>query len=172
MAGRKSIYDTMIAPRLDEIKKWSSLGVTDKRIAEMLGISEPTFFKYKKEKEELRDIVLLGRSYAVEQIENAMYQSALGGKQTLKKSMKVKRVLYQKGKKDKEVEIMEPYEEEIYISPNVTAAIYLLKHWAKEKGYTNDPLTLEFKREELAYKKELEGLGQENEEDDPFNVDL
>lgn len=172
MAGRKNVYDTMIAPRLDDIKKWASLGVTDKRMSEMLGISEQTFMKYKKEKEEFKDIILLGRSYAVEQIENAMYQSALGGKQTLKKAMKVKRVLYQKGKKDKEVEVMEPYEEEIYLAPNVTACIYLLKHWAKDKGYTNDPLTLEFKKEELAYKKELEGLGQENEENDPFNVDF
>ena len=46
MAGRKSIYETYIEPRLDEIKQWSSIGVTDKKMAEYLGISEPTFIKY------------------------------------------------------------------------------------------------------------------------------
>lgn len=172
MAGRKSVYDTMIAPRLEEVRKWSSLGVTDKRIAELLGVSEPTFFKYKREKDELRESLILGRAYAVEQIENAMYQSAIGGKQVLKKAMKVKKTLYAKGKKDKEVEVMEPYDEEVYYAPNVTAGIYLLKHWAKEKGYTNDPLTLEFKKQELEYKKEMEGLGNNDEENDPFNFNL
>ena len=45
--------------------------------------------------------------------------------------------------------------EEVYIPPNATSAIYLLKHWGKLRGYTNDPLSLELKKEELELKKEI-----------------
>ena len=41
---------------------------------------------------------------------------------TLKKAMKVKTVEYENGKKIREIEEIVPYDEEIYIPPNTTAA--------------------------------------------------
>lgn len=153
--GRKSAYETKIKPRLSEIKEWTEEGANDTEISRRLNISKATFYKYLAEYKEFAEAVKSGRFKAVEKIENAMFESALGGKQTLKKAMKVKKILYKDGKKDKETEVMEPYEEEVYIAPNTTAGIFLLKHWAKDKGYTNDPLTLELKKQELELKKEI-----------------
>ena len=154
-AGRKNAYETKIKPRLKEIQEWSKEGANDIEIIRRLKISKATYYKYLTKYKEFADSVKRGRSEAVEKLENAMFNCALGGKQKLQKAMKVKKILYKDGKKDKEIEVMEPYEEEVFIAPNVTAGIFLLKHWAKEKGYTNDPLSLELKKEELELKKEI-----------------
>lgn len=154
--GRKSAFDTIIKPNLENIKQWTKDGLTDAEIIKKLGINKSTYYRYKSDNKELKDCVKDGRSEAVEKLEKTMFQSAMGGKETVKKSMKVKKIKYKDGKKELEYETMEPYEEEIYTPPNVTAAIFLLKHWAKDKGYTNDPQTLELKREEFEHQKEMD----------------
>lgn len=156
-AGRKSAYEQKIKPRLSEIKKWLEKGVTEKSIAKKLGISYSTFNKYKVEKTEFAELCK-NRGKCVDDIENSMFEAAIGGKQTLKKVMKVKHVEYENGKRLKEYETLEPYEEEVYFPPNTTAGIYLLKHWGKDKGYTNDPATLRLKREEFEHKKEIDEM--------------
>ncbi len=159
MAGRKNVYDTKIKPHLESIKKWIADGATEQSIAKTLGVSHTTFNKYKNEKVELMEAVKRNRMPCVDNIENSMYKAALGGKETLKKVMKVKHIEYQEnGKRLREYETLEPYEEEVYFPPNTTAGIYLLKHWGKEKGYTNDPATLELKRQEFEHKKEIDEI--------------
>ena len=153
IAGRKGIYDEKIKSRFKDIEKWARKGVTEKAIAKNLGVSYSTFNKYKVEKIELSDLLKKSRLVAVEEIENAMYECAIGGKQVVKKYAKCKKIKYENGKKISEEEVMESYDEEVYIPPNTTAAIYLLKHWGKSQGYTNDPLTLDLKKEELKFKK-------------------
>ena len=153
--GRKSAFDERIKPNLEKIKDWAKDGCTDAEIAKKLGVAKSTYFKYKAENAELMDTVKTGREEAVDKLEHAMFDSAIGGKQTIKKAMKVRRVIYENGKKSEEFETMVPYEEEVYIPPNTTAGIFLLKHWGKERGYTNDPLTLALKKEELELKKEI-----------------
>ena len=46
MAGRRSKYNE-VKERFDEIKKWCSIGATDKEIAANLGIHLATFYDYK-----------------------------------------------------------------------------------------------------------------------------
>lgn len=157
-AGRKNAYDKKIKPRFDEIKEWVANGATERFIAKQLGVSHTTFEKYKNEKVEFLDIIKTHRRSCVKEIENSMYKSAVGGKETVKKFMKCKHVEYEDGKRVREYETLEPYEEEVYFPPNTTAGIYLLKHWAREKGYTNDPATLELKRQEFEYKKEIDEI--------------
>lgn len=151
--GRKDKWSSYIEPRLSDVKKWSEKGLTERQIADRLGVAYSTFNKYKSEKTELSEALKKGRDDAVDRIENAMFESAIGGKQTLKKAQKVKRIKYENGKKSMEAETMEYYEEEIYIPPNTTAGIYLLKHWGKDRGYTNDPIQLELKKRELELKE-------------------
>lgn len=154
MAGRKSVYETKVKPRFDEIKIWLEKGVTERSISQKLGIAYSTFNKYKVEKTEFSELLKINREKCVDDIENSMYEAAIGGKQVLKKYAKCRHVEYENGKRVSEKEIMVPYEEEIYLPPNTTAAIYLLKHWGKKRGYTNDPLTLKIKQQELKLKKE------------------
>lgn len=153
--GRKNVYDEKIKSRFDDIAKWVRNGVTERSIAKNLGIAYSTFNKYKSEKKELMELLKNNREIAVDDIENAMYASAVGGMQTVKKYMKCKHVEYENGKRVSEKEVMVPYEEEMYLPPNTTAAIYLLKHWGKSRGYTNDPLSLDIKKQELELKKEI-----------------
>lgn len=153
--GRKSVYDAKIKSRFPEIAEWVKNGATEKSIMKNLGVSHTTWTKYKNEKPELMELLNKNRALAVNEIENSMYLSALGGKQTVWKGMKVKKTEYENGKKVLEFETVEKYQEEVYVPPNTTAGIYLLKHWGRNRGYTNDPLTLELKKEELELKKEI-----------------
>lgn len=153
--GRKNVYDEKIKARFDDIARWARNGATERSIAKNLGIAYSTFNKYKAEKEELTELLKKNRFIAVDDIENAMYDAAIGGTQTIKKYTKCKRVEYENGKRVLEEEVMVPYQEEVYLPPNTTAGIYLLKHWGKDRGYTNDPLSLDLKKEELKLKKEV-----------------
>lgn len=153
--GRKNAYETKIKPRFSEIAEWAKKGVPERSMAKMLGVSVSTFEKHKSEFSEFSDLLKKNRMAAVDDIENSMYKSACGIKMVVQKSQKARRVEYENGKKVREWEEMTPYTEEVFVPPNPTAAIYLLKHWGKERGYTNDPLTLDLKKEELELKKEI-----------------
>lgn len=153
--GRKSVYETKIKSKFSDIAEWVRKGATERSIAKRLGVSVSTFEKYKSEFSEFSDLLKENRMAAVDDIENSMYQSACGMKRIVQKSQKTKHVEYENGRKVREWEEMTPYTEEVFVPPNPTAAIYLLKHWGKERGYTNDPLTLDLKKEELELKKEI-----------------
>ncbi len=56
--GRPSKFVTHVKPRFDEIKKWISEGLTEKEIAENLGVNAKVFCGYKKEYPELNDLLL------------------------------------------------------------------------------------------------------------------
>lgn len=152
MAGRKSTYDTVIVPRLDEIKEWLQQGKTDKECADLLGITPRTFSKHKNSISSFSSIIEKEREPKVKEIENSMFDSAIGFTKTLKKAMKVKTVEYENGKKIREIEEIVPYDEEIYIPPNTTAAIFLLKNWG---DYVNDPQILKLRQRELDLKTKI-----------------
>lgn len=153
--GRKNVYSSKIKCRFDEIAEWVKNGATERSIAEMLGVSYSTFNKYKAEKDEFSELLKKSREVTVDKIESAMFDSAVGFTKKVKKHMKCKRVEYENGKRVREEEVMVPYEEETYFPPNTTAAIYLLKHWGKDRGYTNDPVSIDLKKRELALKEKV-----------------
>lgn len=154
-AGRKDAYETKIKPRFQEIAEWAKKGVTERCMAKMLGVSVSTFEKHKSEKTEFSEILKKNRLAAVDDIENSMYKSSCGMKVDVIKHQKTKHVEYKDGRKVREWEEMTPYTDQVYVPPNPTAAIYLLKHWGRDRGYTNDPASLELKKEELELKKEI-----------------
>lgn len=148
--GRKSTYDTVILPHIEEIKEWLRQGKTDKECATLLGITPRTFSKHKNSISSFSSIIEKEREPKVEEIENSMFKSATGFTKKVQKAMKVKTVEYENGKRLREEEKIEYYDEEIYIPPNVTAGIFLLKNWG---DYVNEPQTLELKRRELELKE-------------------
>lgn len=161
------MYETQVKPNLPQIKEMAEHGLTQMQMADALKINIRTFEKYIQEEEDLRSAVHSGRQIAIEEIENAMFKSAIGGKEIVKKGMKVKKVVYENGKKKGEVEVVEPYDEEIYIKPDTTAGIFLLKNWAKDR-YSGDPQMLELKKKEHELKAKL--MEQEfDDEFDPFS---
>lgn len=153
--GRKSSFDTVILPNLEKIQELLKKGYSEKDVAKSIGVSYATWKKYKSILTDFSTLIYSAREQNIKELEKSMYMQALGFTKTIKKAMKIKEVEYEHGKKIREKEKIEFYEEEIYIPPSQSAGAFLLKNWAKNE-YSNNPAELEQKREELEYKKSLE----------------
>lgn len=140
----------IILDNLDNIAKWIAEGLTLAQIAKNLGVAESTLYKYKSGSTEIAETVKKGRRKNVTELENTMYASALGYTRKVKKYQKVKRVLYENGKKSEEWEEMVEYEEEVFYPPDNTAGIFLLKNWGR---YSNEPLNIGIRQKELELKE-------------------
>lgn len=141
--GRKNSYDQKIQPYLAQVREWSKQGKTERAIAKQLGVAYSTFNKYKAEKTELSEALKAGRKGCVEAIENAMYRRAIGFQYVEEKVTESEK----DGKKTERITKT--------ALPDVTAGIYLLKHWGREEGYTNDPMSMELKKKELELKEKI-----------------
>lgn len=161
-----SIYDDRVKPNLDKITKMASDGLTQNQIADALGVNFRTLQRYIEQEDELRKAINSGREVAIKDVENAMFNSAIGGKVTIKKGMKVKKVIYENGRKKGEVETVEPYDEEVYVKPDTQAGIFLLKNWAKDR-YSADPIMHDLKRREVELKEKL--ADQVEDDFNPFS---
>ena len=153
--GRKNKYETVILPRLNEIKELIKQGYTDKEVAEKIGVSYTTWKTHKRKIPSFSSLIQESREIPIKNIEDSLYLQALGFTKTVKKAMKLKEVQYDNGKRLKEIERVEYYDEEVYIPPSVSAGQFLLKNWARDK-YSNNPAELEVKKEELEHKRENE----------------
>ncbi len=131
--ARPSKYETHVAPRLEEIQDWVRNGATDKEIASRLQISIDSVYQYKKEFSEFSDTLKKEKDYVDAQVENALLERAMGGKVTLKRPFKVKRTIYENGRRIEEREeiVMADYEE--YVIPDTTAQIFWLKNRRPEQ---------------------------------------
>lgn len=74
--GRPCDYEKKVKPYLHKIGSWVLLGYTNLQIAEKLGISEDTFYKYKKEFSEFSESVDKNKPLADDVIVNSLYQKA------------------------------------------------------------------------------------------------
>lgn len=140
----------VILDNLDNIEKWTAEGLTLRQIAKNLGVAESTLYKYKSGSAEIKESIKNGRQDCVKTLENTMFTSAVGYTRKVKKYQKVKRTLYENGKKSEEWEEMVEYEEEQYYPPDNTAGIFLLKNWGK---YSNEPLNIDLRQKELELKE-------------------
>ena len=138
---------------MDKIKEWVSQGVPMGTIAKAIGVSKTTLYKHISDSEQglnSLDAVKKYREPAVEELENTMFMSACGYERKVKKYAKVKRVMYDNGKKAEEWEEMVEYEETVYYPPSDTAGIFLLKNWG---NYMNEPRAMEIRKKELELKE-------------------
>lgn len=137
----------LIEDNLDNIEQWTRDGLTMKQIADNLGVSDRTLYRYKSDSDsQLSQTIKNGRAVAVETLENTMFTSACGYERKVKKYAKVKRCIYENGKKADEWEEMVEYEETVYFPPDTTAGIFLLKNWA---SYMNEPAAMDIRKKEL-----------------------
>lgn len=142
----KSKYETIILPRLEEIKKWVSEGLTDKEIIRSLGISSSTWYKHKSEITEFSETVEESRKPKVTELEDTMFRLARGYTVTLNKVMKVR--------DPGGGEHLEEYEEEVHVPANFNALRFLLINWSNE--YSNDPGLLRQRIAEFEHRKALD----------------
>lgn len=112
---------------------WARDGLTDKQIAkEKLDISPTTFYDWKNRFPEFENALKRSKEIVDTEVENSLEKSAKGYYVTIKKPIKVKRVLVENGVR-KEYEEIKMVEEEQYIPPNVTAQIFWLKNRRPKK---------------------------------------
>ena len=122
-------------------------------IAKNIGVSKTTLYKHIGETEQglnSLDTIKKYRQPAIDELEATMFKSACGYERKVKKYAKVKRVMYDNGKKAEEWEEMVEFEETQYYPPDTTAGIFLLKNWA---DYMNEPIAMEIRKRELELKE-------------------
>lgn len=110
MSGDK--YRTNVEPKLDYITQMAREGLIDKDIAYNLGVSESTFYAYKKKYPELLKALMEGKEVADARVENALYRRALG--------YSYDEITYEYGEETKRVTK--------HMVPDTTAAIFWLKN--------------------------------------------
>ena len=89
--GRKSKYDTHVAPRLQEIEWWCREGLTEIEICKRLDVAESTFNNYKREFSELMESLKKGKEIADYQVEDALFKRAVGYEYTERTAKVVER---------------------------------------------------------------------------------
>mgnify|MGYP003303889006 CR=1 FL=1 len=153
MAVNNSKKDVVLE-NMEKIKEWLGQGVAMSTIAKALKISKTTLYKHISDLDgglDGLDAIKKYREPAVEELENTMYMSACGFERKVKKCAKVRRTMYDNGKKAEEWEEMVEYEETQYFPPDTTAGIFLLKNWA---GYMNEPAMADLRKKELELKEQ------------------
>lgn len=73
--GRPSLYDPEILPRIEEL---CLKGLNNKQIAASIGISEKTFYEWKRDFSGFSHSLKKYRGLADVEVENALYKSAVG----------------------------------------------------------------------------------------------
>lgn len=137
--GRPNKYYTHIQPRLAEIEKLA-LTMTEKQIAQYLGVGYSSWCDYKNKYSELSDFLKKGRESLVIELKSTLIRKAKGFQYSEKK------VIKERG---------EVVREEEYIRsslPDVAALNLLLKNYDKD-NWSNDPAVLEIRRQELELRR-------------------
>lgn len=151
--GRRSNYDTNIKPYLDKIDEWLNDGATEKQIADALGVAYSSWNNYKNAHPELDEICRKPRVNLVLNLRGSLVTKALGFTHKTKKAMKLKEVIYDNGKRVREIERIEFYDEETYYPPETTAIFGALNIY--DPDYVKDKKAYELKREELDLKQKM-----------------
>ena len=71
-----------VKEKLVLVEGWARDGLTDEQIANNLGISKTTFYKFKDEHSELSELLKKGKEVIDYQVENALLKNALDGNVT------------------------------------------------------------------------------------------
>lgn len=132
--GQPNKYYTHVEPYLDKIKEMTQ-NMTEKQIAQTLGVAYSSFRTYKKEHPALVDALKKGRAELVMELKSTLIQKARGFNYEEKKQV---------------IEYGVVVREEIYTkaaTPDVAALNLLLKNY--DKDWRNDPAEYELKKKAL-----------------------
>lgn len=115
------------------LEGWARAGLADEQIAHNMGISPSTYYVWKEKYSEISEAIKKGKEVSDYEVESALFKSATGFKQTLRKPMKLKEEKQIQGKGKVVTERVEYVEEEIFIAPNTVAQIFWLKNRMPDK---------------------------------------
>lgn len=144
--GRKSKYD-QVAKRIPEILAWRRQdGLTEKQIAQKLGIHITTLQNYKNTYPEFAEAMKEAKQAVISDVFTSLLKRAKGYSYEEKK-------IYTKESEKETVtytEITLKHE-----PPNVAACSLLLKNLDREHDWSDNPTMLAVKREEVELRKKM-----------------
>lgn len=138
-------YDQWLTEEgLLKITGWARDGLIDKQIAHNMGIGASTLREWKGTFPEVAEALRKGKEVVDREVENALFRSAIGYTQTIRKPVKVRDVEYdpETGRKVREIERWVAVEEEIHVPPQVTAQIFWLKNRKPDQWREKNDMTL------------------------------
>ena len=148
--GRKCKYDELVKPRLKWINEQVRNGISEKAIAQALGITEVTLNNYKKRSPEFVKALSEGKGADVlQRLINSGIDAACG--QWIEEETIIVQ-LDENGNPSKRQKTTTKK----YIPPNPALNQYYTKHFGRSEGFTGDPLALEFKNAKLAFEKAVQ----------------
>lgn len=104
------------------------LGATNKELADHFGVALSTLQEWKLVHPEFSDAIKRGKTPADATVANALYERAKGAKYKEQQAFKLKKVIYENGKKIAEEERIEVVELDKEVPPDTTAAIKWLSN--------------------------------------------
>ena len=137
--GRPNKYETHVKPRLEDIKKFCTY-MTEKQIAETLGVAYSSWNEYKLKYPELMESLKKGRESLVLELRSTLIRKAKGFNYSEKKIIRENGVVVRE----------EEYQKASL--PDVAALNLLLKNYDAEH-WSNDPAVLEVRKKELELKE-------------------
>lgn len=150
MAGRKSKYETCIKPYLEEINKKVREGITEKAIAQSLGITEQTLNNYKKKYPEFAEALSKDKGADVLQaLLNAGVEAAIGYYAT---NEQITYIVDENGNRIEEKVIVN----KVWQPPNQSLNKFYVQNYGREQGFTTDPLQHELKKRKQDFDEKLE----------------
>lgn len=122
--ARPSKYETEVKDKLFLVECWARDGYTNLDIANKLGISHESFYKYQREYVEFSDALKKGKEVIDFEVENALLKRAFG--------YEYDEVTYENGEETKRVTKQ--------VAPDTTAQIFWLKNrkpkeWRDKREY-------------------------------------
>lgn len=155
-----------VMQNLKTIEEWALQGMSQKEMAECLGIGESTFRKIKNKNiallAVLKQCATARKKVAEEQVksvEASLFQRAKGYEYIEKVPIKVKEEFYNKEGKKCTIEKVEIVEKTVHVPADVGAAKFFLQNRAK-KVWQDNPHKVENDKENLKIKKqEIESRG-------------
>lgn len=144
--GRKSKYDELVKPNLEQIRKWKHVGATDEQICEQLGIAKSTFYQYVKDHSELSDSIKKGRNALVLDLRGEL--ARISFKHTLETKKQYIKQDAETGNKTQYTEITTRE-----VDGDIAAINLLLKNIDSE--WSNDPANLALRKQELELRRKI-----------------
>lgn len=116
-----------------KIEGWARDGLTDEQIADNIGISRSTLNSWKDKYSDISDTLKRGKEVVDRQVENSLFERALGGTHEVRKTFKIKEKYYDDHGKLCEKEKLVQATDEVYIPGDTTAQIFWLKNRKPDK---------------------------------------
>lgn len=130
----KGKYQEWLEPEgLLKIEGWARDGLTDEQIAQNMGVAYSTFRTWRDKYSALSAVLKKNKDVADRQVENSLFERALGGTREVRKTFKVKEKYYDEHGKLCEKEKLVQATDEVYIPGDTTAQIFWLKNRKPDK---------------------------------------